>query len=134
MGDRLAFDQACARCDEPLIEETAADVKRTIRTQNDEREHSVESYRAGRIWRVLPLPTLPAGSATRGAGRHPHEPSCLSMHQTIAALTNQPSTRESDAMSNRRLNDNPSDTPTAATAGRYKRTCAMLLGATMMMS
>ena len=37
-------------------------------------------------------------------------------------------------MSQRRLNDNPSDTPTAATAGRYKRTCAMLLGATMMMS
>jgi len=48
-NDQLAFDQACGRCDEPLIEETAADVKRTTRTQNDQREHSKESYRAARI-------------------------------------------------------------------------------------
>jgi hypothetical protein len=59
------------------------------------------------------------------------------MHQTIAAMTHhQQSTRESDAMSNRRLNDNPLDTPTASpkTAGSRKRSCATLLGATMLMS
>src|SRR5262249_21543451 len=48
MGDRLAFDQACGRCDEALIEEIAADVKRTTRTQNDQREHSMENYQARR--------------------------------------------------------------------------------------
>src|SRR5437879_3775427 len=59
------------------------------------------------------------------------------MHQTTAALTHhQQSTRESDAMSNRRLNDNPPDTPTASlrTAGWHKRSCATLLSATMLMS
>jgi arylsulfatase A-like enzyme len=59
------------------------------------------------------------------------------MHQANAALTHhQQSTRESDAMSNRRLNDNPPDPPTAShsAAGWHKRTCATLLGATMLMS
>jgi len=53
------------------------------------------------------------------------------------ALTHrQKSTEESDAMSNRRLNDNPPDTPTASnkTAGWHKRSCAALLGATVLMS
>jgi arylsulfatase A-like enzyme len=59
------------------------------------------------------------------------------MHQANAALTHrQQSTRESDAMSNRRLNDNPRDPPTAShrAAGWHARSCATLLGATMLMS
>src|SRR2546430_9170547 len=141
MDGRLVFAKASGRCSEGLLhsrEPARRPRGRQLRSQDDQCENSTKGHQRRLAFvRAELLPTLPAGSAPCGAGRHVHEPSRISMHQTIAALTHhQQSTRESDAMSNRRLNDNPPDTPTASlrTAGWHKRSCAALLSATMLWS
>src|SRR5260370_24077304 len=86
MDGRLVFAEARSGCAEGLLHpaEPARRARgRQLRSPNDQRQDSTKGHQ-GRLASVRAelLPTLPAGSATRGAGRHIHESSRLSMHPT----------------------------------------------------
>ena len=56
--------------------------RQQLRPPNDQRENSTEGHQRRLAFvRAELLPTLPAGCAPCGAGRHIHEPSWVSMHQ-----------------------------------------------------
>ena len=136
MDDRLVFAEAPGRCGEGLLhsgEPARRPRGRQLRPLNDQRQDSAQGHQ-GRLASVRAelLPTLPAGSASRGAGRHLHEPCRLSMHPNEDRLTHR-NNRESDAMS--------AGERQSARASRLRRlrqrlhkSCAALLGATMLMS
>ena len=102
MDGRLVFAKASGGCREGLLhpgEPARRPRGRQLRPPNDQRENSTKGHQRRLAFvRAELLPTLPAGSAPCGAGRHFYQSPWLSMHQARSHLMHHK--QESEAMLN----------------------------------
>ena len=85
MDGRLVFAKASGGCREGLLHSAKSARRprgRQLRSSNEQCENSTQGHQRRLAFvRAELLPTLPAGSASCGAGRYVHQSSWLSMHQ-----------------------------------------------------